>query len=140
MDLREVKAEWDRLGPIAHLATVSPGGEPHVVPVHADWPDDELYVMVGVNDRKVANIRADARVCLHSQVTQETDWDHLMVWGTARLLTSIEDKRRLWDGVFSYDLQTFSTGGPENSPNTIFLGINPVRALVLRSFGMQGRA
>jgi hypothetical protein len=62
-----------------------------------------------------------------------------MIWGKAAVLTSLEDKRRLWDGVFSYDLNLFSPGGPDDSPKACFLEIVPERAVLLRNFGMGGR-
>ena len=52
--------------------------------------------------------------------------------------TFVETKKRLWDGVFDYDLNAFAPGGPENSPDTAFLAIRPERALVLKQYGVGG--
>lgn len=139
MTIEELVAEMERLGPYAHLATVTPGGNPHVVPIHVDWCDDALYAMVGRRDTKIRNLAANPAVCLHYQVSEAANWDSLMIWGEARILDSLEDKRRLWEGVLSYDLNAFSPGGPDNSPNSVFLKVTPSRGLVLRQFGMQGR-
>ena len=139
MDLSDLKEEHKRFGAIVHLATVTPEGEPHVAPVHADWHEDRLYVMVGTDARKTRNIETNPAVSLHYQVAEHSGWDSLMIWGRAAVLTSLEDKRRLWDGVFSYDLNLFSPGGPDNSPKTCFVEIVPERAVLLRNFGMGGR-
>jgi nitroimidazol reductase NimA-like FMN-containing flavoprotein (pyridoxamine 5'-phosphate oxidase superfamily) len=139
MDLSDLLAEHQRLGAVVHLATITPDGDPHVAPVHADWHEGRLYVMAGTGARKTRNIAAHPSVALHYQVGADTGWDSLMIWGRAVMLGSLEDKRRLWNGVFSYDLNLFSPGGPEDSPNTGFIEIVPHRAVVLRRFGMDGR-
>jgi nitroimidazol reductase NimA-like FMN-containing flavoprotein (pyridoxamine 5'-phosphate oxidase superfamily) len=139
MEVADLVAEHQRLGAIVHLATITPDGDPHVAPVHTDWMDDCLYAMVGTGARKTRNIAVNPSVSLHYQVGADTGWDSLMIWGRASVLDSLEDKRRLWDGVFSYDLNLFSPGGPDDSPDTCFIEIVPERALVLRRFGMDGR-
>jgi hypothetical protein len=49
-------------------------------------------------------------------------------------------KGRLWTGVFDYDLSAFVPGGPDNSPGTGFISVEPERALLLKAYGMGGRA
>ena len=61
------------------------------------------------------------------------------VWGTAAIHTDLETKKRLWTGVFDYDLNAFSPGGPEGSPDMGFMSVKPERALVLKAYGMGGR-
>ncbi len=136
--LDEVKAECVRLSPWAHLATVRPDGTPDVVPVHPCWEGDVLWVMVGGESRKARNVRDNDKVALHWQVTETGDGVEL--WGTATLHDDLETKRRLWHGVFDYDLSAFAPGGPDNSPDTVFLAVRPTRALVLWAYGMRGRA
>jgi nitroimidazol reductase NimA-like FMN-containing flavoprotein (pyridoxamine 5'-phosphate oxidase superfamily) len=138
MKISDLIAEHQRLSAIVHLATMTPEGDPHVAPVHADWHDGRLYVMVGTDARKTRNIAAHPSVSLHYQVGEGTGWDSLMIWGQAAVLDSLEDKRRLWN-IFSYDLNLFSPGGPDGSPKTCFLEIVPERAVLLRNFGMDGR-
>ncbi len=110
-----------------------------MVPIHVDWHEGHLYAMVGRNDVKVRNVNSNRSVCLHYQVSEQTGWDSLMVWGSACVLDDLDDKRRLWTGVMSYDLDEFSPGGPDDSPDTVFLQIEVARALVLRNFGFDGR-
>jgi nitroimidazol reductase NimA-like FMN-containing flavoprotein (pyridoxamine 5'-phosphate oxidase superfamily) len=139
MELADLLNEHQRLGAIVHLATVTPDGDPHVAPVHSDWSDGRLYVMAGTGARKTRNISVHPSVSLHYQVGEDTGWDSLVIWGRATVRGSLEDKRRLWEGVFSYDLNLFSPGGPDESPTTCFIEIVPLRAVLLRNFGMNGR-
>jgi general stress protein 26 len=85
---------------------------------------------------KARNVAANPHVALHWQVTEVGDGVEL--WGTARLHADFHTKRRLWTGVFDYDLNLFAPGGPEDSPETGFLAIVPQRALVMRQYGMGG--
>jgi general stress protein 26 len=139
MQLSDVQEHASRLGPWAHVATTGPDGAPHVVPVHPCWEGETLWAMVDENSKKVRNLASDDRVCVHYQVAEETGFDSLVLWGTATMHTDLDTKRRLWEGVFDYDLNTFAPGGPENSPGTAFMAIHPSRAVYLKFFGMQGR-
>jgi PPOX class probable F420-dependent enzyme len=135
--LDEIKAEASRLSPWAHLATVGADGDPDVVPVHPAWDGDTMWVMVGADSVKVRNVAAHPKVALHWQVTEAGDG--VEIWGTAAVHDDLDTKRRLWDGVFDYDLNLFAPGGPEDSPATVFLSVEPERALALKAYGMGGR-
>jgi general stress protein 26 len=136
MDLAEIRQHSLRLSPWAHLASVGADGEPDVVPVHPCWEGDTLWVMLGASSVKAKNVSHEPRVALHWQVTAVGDG--VEMWGTSSLYTDLETKRRLWTGVFDYDLNLFAPGGPENSPDTAFLAIVPTRALYLENYGMKG--
>jgi general stress protein 26 len=138
MTLAEVQAFASKLSPWAHLASVGADGEPDVVPVHPCWEGEVLWVMCGASSVKVRNIAHQPKVALHWQVTEVGDG--VEIWGTATVHTDLETKRRLWTGVFDYDLGAFAPGGPENSPDTAFIAITPERALVLKAYGMAGRS
>ena len=139
MDLVELKEHSERLGMWAHIATVGADGEPDVVPVHPCWEGSTLWVMVGAGSVKARNVAANAAVALHWQVGESTGFDSLLIWGTASLHSDLDTKRRLWTGVFDYDLNAFAPGGPDSSPDTAFLAVAPSRALLLRNMGMGGR-
>jgi general stress protein 26 len=124
------------LSPWAHLATVGADGRPDVVPVHPCWEGETMWIMVGIKSVKVRNVAANPNVALHWQVTEVGDGVEL--WGTAELLSDVETKRRLWEGVFDYDLNAFAPGGPDSSPENGFLAITPERAVVLKQYGMGG--
>jgi general stress protein 26 len=137
MDLEHVKQEASKLSPWAHLATVGADGDPDVAPVHPCWEGDTLWIMTGAASVKVRNIAHNPNVAMHWQVTAAGDG--VEIWGTAKMYTDLETKRRLWNGVFDYDLNAFSPGGPEGSPDNGFLAVTPKRALVLKAYGMGGR-
>lgn len=136
LTLDDVIEAASELSPWAHLATVGADGEPDVVPVHPCWEGQTMWVMTGTGSVKAANIAANPRVALHWQVTETGDG--VEVWGSAELVSDLETKRRLWDGVFDYDLNVFAPGGPDNSPDTGFLAVTPTRAMVMRQYGMGG--
>lgn len=134
--LDEVKTFASELSPWAHLATVGADNQPDVVPVHPCWEGETLWAMLGINSVKARNVAANPHVALHWQVTEVGDGVEL--WGSAEVFDDVETKRRLWDGVFDYDLNAFAPGGPDDSPETAFLAIHPTRALVLKQYGMGG--
>ena len=135
--LDEIKDECRRQSPWAHVATVRPNGQPDVVPVHPCWEGDVLWFMCGADSVKARNLATNANVALHWQVSESGDGVEL--WGTAEVLTDLDTKRRLWNGVFDYDLNAFAPGGPDDSPGTAFVAVRPERALVLKAYGMAGR-
>jgi general stress protein 26 len=136
LTLQEVIDAATEASPWAHLATVGADGHPDVVPVHPCWEGHTMWIMVGIRSVKARNIAANPNVALHWQVTEVGDG--VEVWGTAELHSDDETKRRLWDGVFDYDLNAFSPGGPDNSPDTGFLAVTPQRAMVLYQYGAGG--
>jgi general stress protein 26 len=137
MDLERVKTLSAKLSPWAHLATVGRDGEPDVVPIHPAWEGDTLWFMTGGRSVKVRNIAHQPNVALHWQVTEAGDG--LEVWGRATIHEDVPTKRRLWTGVFDYNLSNFAPGGPEGSPGVVFVAVQPRRALYLEAFGMKGR-
>jgi len=135
-DLEAVRTFASNLSPWAHLASIGADNKPDVVPVHPCWDGDDCWVMLGASSVKARNIASNNEVAMHWQVTEVGDG--VEVWGTAELFTDIETKRRLWDGVFDYDLNAFAPGGPDDSPDTGFLKITPSRAIILHQYGMGG--
>ena len=136
MDLEQVKAHGKELSPWAHIASVGADGAPDVVPVHPCWEGDVLWAMIGKDSVKARNVAANNQVALHWQVTEKGDG--LEVWGSAKVYDDVETKRRLWEGVFDYNLSDFAPGGPDDSPGTAFVAITPSRALWLSAYGMGG--
>ncbi len=136
IDLQEVQRVATALSPWAHLATVRGDGSPDVVPVHPCWEGEAIWIMVGRDSVKTRNVAVNDRVALHWQVTE--NGDGVEVWGRASIHDDLSTKRRLWHGVFDYDLNAFAPGGPENSPDTVFMKVEVARALVMRAYGMAG--
>jgi len=135
-DLEAVKTFATGLSPWAHLASVGADNKPDVVPVHPCWEGDDCWVMLGASSVKARNTTANNQVAMHWQVTETGDG--VEIWGTAELFDDLETKRRLWTGVFDYDLNAFAPGGPDNSPETAFMKITVERAIILHQYGMGG--
>jgi len=138
MEFDDVRAQAARLSPWCHVATVRPDGSPHVVPVHPAFEGRTIWAMVGVGSVKARNVAVNPDVMLHWQVTEAGD--NLMVWGRAAVFDDLDTKRRLWEGVFDYDLDLFAPGGPEGSPGTGFLAVEPTRAVFTELYGIKGRS
>jgi general stress protein 26 len=136
IELEDVKSFAAGLSPWAHLASVGADGKPDVVPVHPCWEGDICWVMIGTDSVKARNVAAHADVAMHWLV--DAVGDGVEIWGTAEVFSELDTKRRLWTGVFDYDLNMFAPGGPDDSPGTAFLAITPERALVLKQYGMGG--
>ncbi|MDH3754675.1 MAG: pyridoxamine 5'-phosphate oxidase family protein [Acidimicrobiia bacterium] len=139
MELSELIERSKQYGMWAHVATVSESGRPYVTPVHPCWDGDRLVAMVGTDSTKARNVAANPNVSVHWQVGESTNFDSFIVWGDAVVRDDIDTKRRLWEGVFDYDLGEFAPGGPDDSPTTGFLEITPTKILWLGQFGMAGR-
>lgn len=139
MELRDVISESQRLGMWAHLATVSPTGTPYLSPVHPCWEGETLWTMLGAESAKAKNLAGNPKASYHWQVSEATGFDSLILWGTGEVFADLDTKKRLWEGVFDYDLGDFAPGGPENSPDTAFMAFTPTKAVVLRQFGAAGR-
>lgn len=137
MDLERVKRESARLSAWAHVATVGRDGDPDVAPVHPAWQGDTIWFMTGATSVKVRNIAHHANVAMHWQVTEAGDG--VEVWGTAEVHADLDTKQRLWNGVFDYDLNQFAPGGPEGSPDMVFVAVRLQRALYLINYGIKGR-
>jgi general stress protein 26 len=136
MELDDVRAEATRLSQWAHLATVGSDGKPDVVPVHPAWKDGAVWIMSSTDTVKVRNIRANADVAMHWQVDESGDG--VEVWGLAAVHTDTDTKRRLWTGVFDYNLDDFAPDGPD-SESVCFVAVTPERALALKNYGLAGR-
>ncbi|HME48237.1 TIGR03668 family PPOX class F420-dependent oxidoreductase [Mycobacterium sp.] len=78
----EPRARFEQ-APVAQLATVSPGGAPHLVPVVFALLDDTVYTAVDAKRkttkrlRRLANIEANPRVCL---LVDHYDDDWTQLW------------------------------------------------------------
>ena len=137
MDLDDVRAEAERPGRTAYLATVRPDARPHVAPVAMSWHGDHLNTFVLGTSTKVTNLRANPAASVHYPVAEATGWDSLIVDGTAEIVETPEGRRALWD-TMGYDLDPFEPGGPD-SDGHVFVVIAPSKALVLRRYGLDGR-
>jgi PPOX class probable F420-dependent enzyme len=86
--LTQAQAEFLRWARVARLATVSPDGSPHVVPVCPVLDGDEVVFLLMSGTLKLRNVRSEARVALVVDDYRE-DWDAnagLLIHGLARFL------------------------------------------------------
>jgi PPOX class probable F420-dependent enzyme len=137
MNLERVKLLSTQLGLYAHLATIDPAGNPHVSPIHPAWEGDTLWFFTRTTNIKCRNITHHPAVALHWQVTEAGDG--LALWGTAEIHIDPETKHRLWHGVFDYNLNNPSPGGPNASPDRALIAIHPTRAVHLPNYGAGPR-
>lgn len=131
--------EASRLGHWAYVATVNNVGRPFVTPVHPCWENETLWAMIEVDSAKAKNIEANSQVSCHWMVGEDTGMDSLLLWGQGQVVSDLDTKKRLWNGVFDYDFSMWAPDGPENSPDKVFLKITPEKMVLLKFYGVSGR-
>jgi PPOX class probable F420-dependent enzyme len=79
------------------IATSSPDGRPHVMPVWGMWEEDAFWFSSSNGSRKARNLRADSRCT----VTTEDGDNPVVLEGTAELVTDREDLVRVlaWENA-----------------------------------------
>ena len=117
------------------IATVD-GDKPRVRIVHPTWEGDRLWFATGPESPKANQLRDNPHVDIQYQVAPP-DFIHVMVRGTAELVTDQETKNRAWD-VIDYDLTQFGSTGPDD-PNFQPVRINPSRVELSEMFGSMNR-
>lgn len=135
MNLRDIEPLGRGLSARCYLATTGESGEPHVVPVHPGWDGTTIWIMTARAAVKSRNISHNPRVAMHWETNDSGDG--LLVWGDATIQGDVATKTRLWAGVFDYDLAEFAPDGI-NSPETVFLAIEPVKAVHALAYGAGG--
>ena len=117
------------------IATVD-GDKPRVRIVHPTWEGDSLWFATGPESPKANQLRDNPHVDIQYQVAPP-DFIHVMVRGTAELVTDQETKNRAWD-VIDYDLTQFGSTGPDD-PNFQPVRINPSRVELSEMFGSKNK-
>ena len=135
MNISDIETIGRALSVRCYIATVDIDGDPHVVPVHPGWEGSTIWIMTGTSAVKAHNISRHPNVAMHWEVSDAGDG--LLVWGTAAIHNDEETKRRLWTGVFDYELAAFAPDGPD-SPNIVFLSVEPQRAVHALAYGAGG--
>lgn len=113
------------------VATVAEG-EPRVRMVHPTWEGETLWFATGTRSPKVRQMQANPVVDIQYQVGPPT-FTHILVRGRARIVSSLTEKKRVWD-VIDYDLSQFWSDGPED-PNYSPVEITPTRVEYSNMFG-----
>ncbi len=117
------------------VATVH-GHEPRVRMVHPTWDGDVLWFATGPDSPKAHQLRANPNVDIQYQVAPP-NFIHVMVRGTAELVTDQAAKRHAWD-VIDYDLTQFGSTGPDD-PNFLPVRIAPSRVELSEMFGTTNK-
>ena len=131
--------ESKRLGHWAYVATANTAGKPFVTPVHPCWENDILWTFIELDSVKAKNVAKNPQISCHWMVGEDTGMDSLILWGDAEVYGDIETKKRLWNGVFDYDLEMWAPDGPEKCPEKGFLKITPQKIILLKFYGVSGR-
>lgn len=117
------------------IATVD-GDEPRVRIVHPTWDGDVLWFATGPESPKARHLRANPNVDVQYQVAPP-DFIHVMVRGTAELISDQATKNHAWDAI-DYDLTQFGSTGPED-PNFLPIKIVPTRVELSEMFGSMNK-
>jgi general stress protein 26 len=113
------------------VATID-GNEPRVRMVHPTWDGDVLWFATGPESPKARQMRDNSNVDIQYQVTPP-DFIHVLVRGTADLVTDQETKNHAWDAI-DYDLTAFGAKGPDDV-NFLPVRIRPTRVELSEMFG-----
>lgn len=113
------------------VATVA-GNEPRVRMVHPTWDGKVLWFATGPQSPKADQLRENPNVDIQYQVAPP-DFIHVMVRGTAELITDPETKVHAWNTI-DYDLTQFGSTGPED-PNFLPVRVTPTRVELSEMFG-----
>ena len=117
------------------LATVA-DNEARVRMVHPTWEGDILWIATGPKSAKAREIQKNGAIDIQFQVAPE-DFTHLLVRGTASVLTDQATKDRIWD-VMDYDLAQFWPAGPA-SPEYCVIKVQPTRVELSEMFGTMNK-
>ena len=117
------------------IATVA-GNEPRVRLVHPTWEGETLWFATGTDSPKARQMRANTNVDIQYQ-TSPPEFIHVLVRGTAEVLTDEATRRHIW-GVMDYDLAQFWPEGP-TAPAFAAVRIRPSRVELSYMFGSQNK-
>jgi len=124
--------EWDdvaaHLTGIAHAATASNDGTPHVSVVAAVVEEDVIWITTRRSSGKAKNLAENPRIALVFRPGSEA-----YVSGTVEIVDDADEKRRRWSGFFPYDAASFF--GPPENDGVVLLKIRPTSAAVLTQDG-----
>ncbi len=117
------------------VATVA-GDEPRVRIVHPTWDGETLWFATGPESPKAKQLSANPHVDIQYQVAPP-DFVHVMVRGTAEIVTDQALKNHAWEAI-DYDLTQFGSTGPED-PNFCPIRITPTRVELSEMFGSMNK-
>lgn len=137
ISLDHIKNESSRFGRNAFIATVSKTLVPFVSPVTFNWLGEDLLTFLASNEQKVRNCSINADVNIHFPVSEQNNWDSLLLWGKAQIISGTPGREQLWDKM-GYDCNIFEPGGP-SADTHVFMQVRLYKGLILRRYGIDGR-
>ncbi len=111
-------------------------GKPRIRIVHPTWDGDVLWFATGPDSPKAVQMKKNPEVDIQYQVAPP-NFIHIMVRGTAELISDADTKRHAWDAI-DYDLTQFGSTGPDD-PNFCPVKITPSRVELSEMFGSQNK-
>ena len=110
---------------IAHLATVTSGGDPHVSRVAPAIDGDTVWIATRATSAKARNVSAKPRA-----VVMWAPGAEAYVWADVDVVHDTPTKQRIWDsGVFSMPLAALF-GSPDRD-DFVLLRLTPTAATVI---------
>ncbi|HYI23170.1 MAG TPA: pyridoxamine 5'-phosphate oxidase family protein [Candidatus Limnocylindrales bacterium] len=122
------------------LATTSPDGRPHLMPVIAFWIDDAMHMVVGEGSRKARNLAANSQCVLATSSTTLPSLD-IVIEGTAEPLTDEGAVRDIAAFLNSNNWPLEAKGDKVWGPNAPTAGPPPYaifRLVPAKVFGLPG--
>ena len=80
---------------IARLGTVSPGGDPYVVPIWYEWDGEAVVMSARERSRYLANLRRHPRACVSIAEDREP-LRRVLIRGRAEIIREAEPDRGAW--------------------------------------------
>ena len=117
------------------IATID-GNKPRDRIIHPTWEGSRLWFATSPHSPKVRHLRENPQVDIQYQVAPP-NFIHIMVRGTAELVTDRDLKLHAWDTI-DYDLTQFGSEGPDD-PNFLPVLINPTRVELSEMFGSANK-
>lgn len=115
------------------LASVSPDGRPHAMPVWGMWDDAVLWFSSAAESRKIRNLVTDPRCC----VTTEDAADPVVLEGTAQIVTEPPLLQRVIDLMNAKYGTDFGVAFLDPEQNAA-VRVRPRRVFGLRSADFTG--
>lgn len=133
----DVLAEIERQGRDAFVASVTPGGRPHLAIVWLVVVDDTVHFVGDRTSVKVRNLAATPAVACHWQVPDD-DRRQLMIQGEASLVEDLAARRHLWSSGAWGDLAQWYES--PDDPQLAFVRIDATRASIVEQAGAGPRS
>jgi nitroimidazol reductase NimA-like FMN-containing flavoprotein (pyridoxamine 5'-phosphate oxidase superfamily) len=109
---------------VAHVASVTAGGEPHVVPISPVLDGDRVVFASGIDTQKVRNLRGDPHVaiCFDEYGEDWTALQQVIVYGRSILIESGPEFDR-GRGLLYENYEQYETEAPIEQPESLIVEV-----------------